>query len=128
MTTKQHITIAALLLCIIGVGHAQSVAGEGKEVISKPATAPALGDAWQFAITPYFWLPSVDLNLFLPTVNISNRSFGGDISTASPGGRASAKSRKESLWPSMRVGAWNSERPLGRVPGWLLDVFARDRK
>jgi hypothetical protein len=84
MTTKQHITIAALLLCVIGVGHAQSVAGEGKEVIIQPQPALATGDTWQFAITPYFWLPSVDLNLSLPTVNIRNRSFGGDMSTSIP--------------------------------------------
>jgi hypothetical protein len=84
MTTKQQITIATVLLCVIGIGHAQSVAVEGKEVISKPMPALAPEDAWQFAITPYFWLPSVDLNLSLPTVNISNRSFGGDISTSIP--------------------------------------------
>jgi hypothetical protein len=58
--------------------------GEGKEVISEPTSALAPEDAWQFAITPYFWLPSVDFNLFLPTVNTSNRSFGGDLSTSIP--------------------------------------------
>ena len=84
MTTKQHITIAALFLCVIGAGHAQSVSSEGKEVISKPTPTLAPEDRWQFAITPYFWLPSVDLNMSLPAVNIGKRSFGGDISTSIP--------------------------------------------
>ena len=79
MTTKQHITIATLLLCVIGVGHAQQVSSEGKEVISKPTPTLAPEDRWQFAVTPYFWLPSVDLNMSLPAVNIGKRSFGGDM-------------------------------------------------
>ena len=84
MTTKQHITIATLLLCVIGVGHAQQVSSEGKEVISKPTPTLAPEDRWQFAITPYFWLPSVDLKMFLPAMNIGKRSFGGDLSTSIP--------------------------------------------
>ena len=83
MTTKQRITIRPSSSAS-GAGHAQSVTSEGHEIVANQRPRSRRRTRWQFAITPYFWLPSVDLNLSLPTVNIGKRSFGGDISTSIP--------------------------------------------
>jgi hypothetical protein len=75
-------TLAALLLVSVPAVHAQS---SGKEAILQPGPRPAAAeDEWRFTITPYLWLPSVDLDVSMPDVTIGNRTFGGDFSIEQP--------------------------------------------
>ena len=59
-------------------------AGDGKEIpVQQQQTAPA-EDEWQFTFTPYFWLPTVDVDLSTPEIAIGNRTIGGDLSVHQP--------------------------------------------
>lgn len=69
-------SLAALLLVGAPAAHAQQ-AYSSKTPVIQPGPAPAGDDEWRFSITPYVWLPSVDLDITLPSVTIGNRTLGG---------------------------------------------------
>lgn len=72
-------SLAALLLVTVPAGQAQS---SGKETILQPGPRPAAAeDEWRFSITPYVWVPSVNLDISMPEVTIGNRTFGGEFTT-----------------------------------------------
>ena len=75
-------SLAALLLVCVPAAHAQS--GGSKEIILQPGPQATSADEWRFTITPYLWLPSVDLDVSMPDVTIGNRTFGGDFSIDQP--------------------------------------------
>jgi hypothetical protein len=76
----KHITLtssmAALLLVSGPAVHAQH-AGGSKDTIIQPGPSPATDDEWRFSITPYFWLPSVSLDVTMPSVTVGRHTLGG---------------------------------------------------
>ena len=55
-----------------------------KTIPVEQAPKPASPDEWQFAFTPYFWLPTANVDISLPTVQVGNRTIGGNISVVQP--------------------------------------------
>ena len=76
--------VAFLCLLTASTGYAQEDAKDGKAIPVQQESKPVSQDEWQFSVTPYTFLPSVDLQLSLPTVTIGNRTIGGDISVSQP--------------------------------------------
>ena len=74
------LVIASLCLCT-----ASGYAGQdGKEIPVQQETKPVSPDEWHFSFTPYFWLPTADLEISVPTVTVGDRTIGGDISVYQP--------------------------------------------
>ena len=78
------VAIASLCSFTASAGYAQQDAKDGKEIPVEQAPKPASPDEWQFAFTPYFWLPTANVDISLPTVQVGNRTFGGNISVVQP--------------------------------------------
>ena len=76
--------VAFLCLLTASTGYAQEDAKDGKTIPVQQESKPVSQNEWQFSVTPYTFLPSVDLQLSLPTVTIGNRTIGGDISVNQP--------------------------------------------
>ena len=76
--------VAFLCLLTASTGYAQEDAKDGKAIPVQQESKPVSQDEWQFSVTPCTFLPSVDLQLSLPTVTIGNRTIGGDISVSQP--------------------------------------------
>ena len=76
--------VAFLCLLTASTGYAQEDAKDGKAIPVQQESKPVSQNEWQFSVTPYTFLPSVDLQLSLPTVTIGNRTIGGDISVNQP--------------------------------------------
>ena len=83
-STRQLLVIASLCLLTASAGYAQQDPKDGKEIPVQQAPQTASPDEWQVSITPYSWLPTVNVDLSLPTVNIGNRTIGGDFSVVQP--------------------------------------------
>jgi hypothetical protein len=78
------VAIASLCSFTASAGYAQQDAKDGKAIPVQQPVQPANPDKWQFYITPYVWLPTVDIATSLPTVMIGNRTLGGDFSIVQP--------------------------------------------
>ena len=78
------VAIASLCFFTASAGYAQEDAKDGKAIPVQQESKPVSQDEWQFSVTPYTFLPAVDLKLSLPTVTVANRTIGGDISVNQP--------------------------------------------
>ena len=75
------LVIASLSLLIASAGYAGQ---DGKDIPVQQESKPASSDEWHFTFTPYFWLPSADLDISVPEVTVGNRTIGGDFSIDQP--------------------------------------------
>jgi hypothetical protein len=80
----QVVTIASLCFFTASAGYAQQDAKDGKAIPVEQESKPVSQDEWQFSVTPYTFLPSVDVKFNVPEVTIGNRTIGGDISVTQP--------------------------------------------
>ena len=55
-----------------------------KDAILQPAPKTASDDEWRFSFTPYFWLPSVNLDVSVPSFTVGKHTLGGDFSINQP--------------------------------------------
>ena len=83
-STRPLFVIASLCLLTASGGYAQQDPKDGKEIPVQQAPQTPSPDEWQFSITPYTWLPTANVDISLPTVNIGNRTIGGDFSVVQP--------------------------------------------
>jgi len=86
MKTKPNsfaLTLAALILASVPSLQAQQ-AGGNKDAILQQGPKTAGDDEWRFSFTPYFWLPSVDMEISVPSITVGNRTIGGDFSIDQP--------------------------------------------
>ncbi len=83
-STRQLLVIASLCLLTASAGYAQQDPKDGKEIPVQQQPQAASPDEWQFSITPYFWLPTANVDLSVPTVTVGNRTIGGDFSVVQP--------------------------------------------
>lgn len=72
-------SLAALLLASVPAVNAQQ-SGGSKDSIIQPGPKPAADDEWRFSITPYFWVPSVAIDVSVPVVTIGSHTIGGTVS------------------------------------------------
>ena len=59
-------------------------AGEGKEIPLQQGPEPVSQDEWHFSLTPYFWLPSTEVEISVPEVTVGSHTLGGDFSISQP--------------------------------------------
>ena len=78
------VAIASLCFLTASAGYAQEDAKDGKAIPVQQESKPVTQDEWQFSVTPYTFLPSVDVKFNVPEVTIGNRTIGGDISVSQP--------------------------------------------
>ena len=76
--------IASLCLLTASAGYAQQDGKDGKEIPVQQQPGPVSQDEWHFTFTPYFWLPTANLEISVPDVTVGNRTIGGDISLVQP--------------------------------------------
>ena len=76
--------VASLCFLAASAGHAQQDAKDGKEIPVQQLPRPANPDEWQFSITPYVFLPTVNVDVSVPEVTVGNRTIGGDFSVVQP--------------------------------------------
>ncbi|MGB8340141.1 MAG: hypothetical protein WCE51_01010, partial [Chthoniobacterales bacterium] len=81
---RKSFVIASVILLTASAGYAQQDPKDGKEIPVQQAPQTPNPDEWQFSITPYTWLPTANVDISLPTVNIGNRTIGGDFSVVQP--------------------------------------------
>ena len=55
--------VASLCLLTASAGYAQEDAKDGKAIPVQQESKPVSQDEWQFSVTPYTFLPSVDLTV-----------------------------------------------------------------
>ena len=72
--------IASLCLLTASAGYAQQDGKDGKEMLVQQQPGPVSQDEWHFTFTPYFWLPTANLEISVPDVTVGNRTIGGNIS------------------------------------------------
>ena len=58
-------------LCVL-VATVAYAGQDGKEIPIQQAPVSASPDEWHFTFTPYFWLPSADLDISVPEVTIGS--------------------------------------------------------
>jgi hypothetical protein len=80
----KSVVIAPLCLLTASAGYAQQDAKDGKEIPVQQEPKPASQDEWHVSFTPYFWLPTANLEISVPDVTVGNRTIGGDISVVQP--------------------------------------------
>lgn len=80
--SKTIIAVAGLFFGIASANFARGGSAD-KEIISQQSSAPAAEDDWKFSVTPYFWLPGVNLDVSIPPFTIAGREFGGNLSSNS---------------------------------------------
>src|SRR5450432_1973470 len=77
-TLLQLFAIVSLSILTASNGYAQQ---DGKnEVPIEQGPQPVSQNDWQVTFTPYVWLPSIALNLSVPTVTVGGHTIGGDFS------------------------------------------------
>ena len=64
--TTKSVGIASLCLLAASTGHAQQDPKDGKAIPVQQESKPVSQDEWQFSLTPYTFLPSVDLQFNVP--------------------------------------------------------------
>jgi hypothetical protein len=113
--------IASLCLLTASAGYAQQDAKDGKEIPLQQQPGPANPDEWQFSITPYVWLPSVNLDVSVPEVTVGNHTIGGDISVVQPWWETLSKFSSDFYFLALmgRVEAWKG-RWGGFVDGYWI--------
>ena len=62
----KSVVIASLCFAIASAGYAQQDAKDGKEIPVQQEPKPASQDEWQVSFTPYFWLPTANLEISVP--------------------------------------------------------------
>lgn len=77
----KSLAIASLCLLSASAGFAQQ---DGKQVAVEQGPAPVSQDQWEFSLSSYFWLPTVNVNMSIPNATIGNRTIGGDININQP--------------------------------------------
>lgn len=83
-TLSRSLLIAPLYLLLTTAGFAQQNGKDVKDIpVQHEAQAPA-PDEWQVTLSPYVFLPSVDLDLSVPTKTVGGRTIGGDFSVDQP--------------------------------------------
>ena len=60
---RKSFVIASLILLTASAGYAQQDPKDGKEIPVQQAPQTASPDEWQVSITPYSWLPTVNVDL-----------------------------------------------------------------
>lgn len=77
--------LAAILALSAPAIHARQPGDDKQAIIQQqPASAPVGDDEWRFSFTPYFWLPSVDLDLNVPIFSLGGRTIGGGFDIDQP--------------------------------------------
>ncbi len=78
---RQSVVVAFLCLLTASAGYSQQ---DPKDIRVDKQVTPASPDEWQFSITPYVFLPTVNIEFSVPDVTIGNRTIGGNISVIQP--------------------------------------------
>jgi hypothetical protein len=78
------VAIASLSFFTASAGYAQQDAKDGKTIPVQQESKPVSPDEWQVSFTPYFWLPTANVDISLPEVTVGNRTIGGNISVVQP--------------------------------------------
>lgn len=73
--------IASLCLLTASAGYAGE---DPNDIPVQQQPQPLAEDEWQVTFSPYAWLPSVDVEISVPTVTIGNRTIGGDFTVNQP--------------------------------------------
>ena len=60
------VAIASLCFFTASAGYAQEDAKDGKAIPVQQESKPVSQDEWQFSVTPYTFLPSVDVKFNVP--------------------------------------------------------------
>jgi hypothetical protein len=81
---RKSFVIASLSFLTASAGYAQQDAKDGKAIPVQQEQKPVSQDEWQVSFTPYFWLPTANLEISVPDVTVGNRTIGGDISVVQP--------------------------------------------
>ena len=81
---RKSFVIASLCLLTASAAFGQQDAKDGKDIPVQQAPKPASLDEWQVTFSPYVWLPTVNVDISLPTVTVGNRTIGGDFSAVQP--------------------------------------------
>ena len=79
---KTVITITALFSCVISGTYAQQAQisnGKQTSVLQKQAPLSDTDDEWRIALTPYAWVPGMDLNVNVP-VSLKGHQFDANLS------------------------------------------------
>ena len=104
-----------------------------KDIPVQQEPKPVAEDEWRFVFTtPYLWLPSSSLDIFVPERTIGGRTIGGDFSIDVPWWEvlskfssdfyvlslsgASRRGKAAGADSSMAIGF--SATPNGAIPGW----------
>ena len=124
-STRPLFVIASLCLLTASGGYAQQDPKDGKEIPVQQAPQTPSPDEWQFSITPYSWLPTANVDISLPTVNIGNRTIGGDFSVVQPWWKTLSKFSSDFYVLSIGGRVEALKGALGRIPRWLLDLRQR---
>ena len=79
------VAIASLCFFTASAGYAQEDAKDGKAIpVQQEIQTRHVKTSGSFPLTPYTFLPSVDVKFNVPEVTIGNRTIGGDISVTQP--------------------------------------------
>jgi len=76
--------IASLCFLTVSAGHAQQDARDGKAIPVQQQPQSVSEEEWNFSITPYVFVPTVNLDISVPNVTVGNRTIGGDFSVVQP--------------------------------------------
>lgn len=77
--------LGSLIIASLSFWTASVHAGQDEnEIPIQQETRPVSQDEWQVTFSPYAWVPSVDLDLSIPNIQIGNRTIGGDFSVSQP--------------------------------------------
>ena len=79
--TKLALALAALFFGIVSIPVVRGGSTD-REIVTQSTPAPTEDD-WKFSVTPYVWLPGVNLDVSVPPFTIAGREFGGDLNTNS---------------------------------------------
>jgi hypothetical protein len=117
----EALVIASLWLVTTSAGYAQHDAKDGKDILVQQQPKPVSQDEWSFSFAPSFWLPSVLLDISVPTVTVGNRTIGGDFSVDVPWWETLSKFSDNLyvLTPGGRFEAWKG-RWGGFIDGYWI--------
>jgi hypothetical protein len=76
--------VASLCCLTASAGLAQQDGKDAKEIPVQQQPKPVSEDEWSFSISPYAFVPTVNLDVAVPEVTVGNRTIGGDFSVVQP--------------------------------------------
>lgn len=81
---RKLLVIGSVCFLAASVAFAQQDAKDGKETPVQQQPKPVSEDEWSFSISPYAFVPTVNLDVSVPEVTVGNRTIGGDYSVVQP--------------------------------------------